>query len=236
MTNAVTNQNAMTQWPLRNGLKPFGGPAAIPQTLTFTSLITQITQDLTQAVVLVTNAVELVQTLFIDNSQNPSPLTITTGVVNQSVKVPAYSQAFLPILTTTSFFTAVSNGGVRAQANVNVNIHYLTMMLPAAVWPASAAGSIGTDFSANKPALLGSLLTTVPLNIDRQKIEVQNQSANTMQAVLDDGQGNNITIFLLYPNATGANLAGEAWWTTSEKGRLRIFSSSANDQVGVREN
>ncbi len=96
----------------------------------------------------------------------------------------------------------------------------------------------GTDFSANAPALLANLLATSPVNFKRQGWACQNQSGDTIQIVLDDGAGGTPTIFLCDPGA-GANKQG-ADWSLSQAGivhygRIRVFSSSPTDQVGVRE-
>ena len=44
---------------------------------------------------------------------------------------------------------------------------------------------------------------------------------------LDDGQGNNQTIYLLAPNSAGGNLPGGTWTSNTFKGRIRVFSATA---------
>lgn len=91
----------------------------------------------------------------------------------------------------------------------------------------SGAGSVGADYSANAATIPISgyvLLTTVPANSTRSRIEVQNQSAGTVQIVLDNGSGANQSSVLL--TGVGASQQGGGWWSTSFTGRARIYGAS----------
>jgi hypothetical protein len=70
-----------------------------------------------------------VQSVFVDNSANPDSLTITTQQ-GQALVVPAASQAYLPLITTTPpDISFTSTGGAL------VTVQLLNVPMPAAVWP-----------------------------------------------------------------------------------------------------
>lgn len=91
-------------------------------------------------------------------------------------------------------------------------------------------GSTGLDFSANAPAITGTPLVTIPATAGRAYVEVQNQSANQLQLVRDDGQGNNVTSILLA--GTGAGQQGGGWSSSTFKGRVRVYGT-AGSQVSA---
>lgn len=101
------------------------------------------------------------------------------------------------------------------------------------------SGSTGTDWSANPSAIPidgYELLTTIPANANRNYVEVQNQSEHVVQIVRDDGTGGNQTTILLAPGSTSdAGQQGAGWSSGTFQGRIKIYSSSASDQVAAYE-
>lgn len=100
-------------------------------------------------------------------------------------------------------------------------------------------GGVNNAQSANAPAIPEAgfvLLTTIPINGNRATVEVQNQSAGTIQLVLDDGLGTAGTVgSTLLNHGTGANTAGQTWTSDTFKGRARIYGA-AGAQVLARQN
>lgn len=81
--------------------------------------------------------IDMVQTLFMDNSQSSAPLYAVNAVSQQTIICPAKSQGYFPFLCPQpSRFTLMSTGGVRA------SIECLNFPIPPAVW--GAAGQLFT--------------------------------------------------------------------------------------------
>ena len=120
-----------------------------------------------------------------------------------------------------------------------------------------SAGSTGIDYSANQPTLpnLGSnfaasgpyasyaLLKTIPANLARNCIDIENVSGAQIAVVIDDGTattGNalsNPSVFAL--SGAGTSVSGQqggSWTSTTEKGRVQIFAASSAAFVSVRVN
>lgn len=116
----------------------------------------------------------------------------------------------------------------------------------------TTAGSLGTDGSANQPALptVGSnfsasgpyasyiLLITEGVNPSRNYIEIDNTSGSQIAVVRDDGtaaQGAAPVNASVFPLAGGAGVGsqGGSWSSTTFRGRIQIFAPSASAFVNV---
>lgn len=111
-----------------------------------------------------------------------------------------------------------------------------TVLLLAGIHSSYAANCAGTgvDFSANEatvPIATFVLLANIPVACGRNSVEVQNQSAATIQVVRDDGSGNNQSTVLLAP-AAGAGQQGGGWSSVTFKGRVLVYGP-AGSQVSV---
>jgi hypothetical protein len=87
------------------------------------------------------------------------------------------------------------------------------------------AGSTGVDFSTNAATIPISglvLLRTIPVFANRAYVEIQNQSANAIQIVRDDGANNNQTSLLL-ASGGAPNTQGGGWTSATFKGRILIY-------------
>ena len=98
------------------------------------------------------------------------------------------------------------------------------------------AGSTGVDYSVTPAAIpmaTFSLLATIPANPARCSVEVQNQSAGTVQVVKDDGNGLNQVSILL---ATGGSVGtqGGSWNSQTFKGRVRVYAV-AGAQISISQ-
>jgi hypothetical protein len=80
--------------------------------------------------------IDMVQSLFVDNINNPERLIIEVGTTGQRIVIPAYSQAYVPVLTNNyarmeAYLEAVPAG------TVTVNIFGLNFPVYAHVWTAN---------------------------------------------------------------------------------------------------
>lgn len=217
-----------------NGEPPLKGPRTLAVNLDF-SIKSEYTIKLDQVEAL--DRLEFVQGAFVDNTLNSAPLTILCRRSQQMVTFPAYSFGYLAMFTPNpaDLVFATSTQLVINALLCSFPVANYIQIVGANGAGTASAGGIGADFSANKPAIAANLLVTVPVNAARNSIEVQNQSAETIQVVMDDGAGNNVSIGLLAPGAA-AGAQGSSYLSITFKGRLRIFSATANDQVFVRQN
>ncbi len=121
-----------------------------------------------------------------------------------------------------------------------------------AIGSVSATGSVGTDYSANKPTLpnVGAnfaasgpyasyvLIATVPASATRNNVDIENTSGAQVVIVRDDGTAasgtapNNASVFALAGGAA-VGAQGGSWSSTTFKGRLQIYAPSASAQVSV---
>lgn len=177
--------------------------------------------------------IEFIQGAFVDNSANPAPLSIFVSTTEQPVVLPPYSQGYIPLfLPFESQLTFTTSG------TPICNVDLVNFPVPAEVWSVNgniAGGSTGLNFSANQPAFPPAgttLIATVPANGTRAHLEVQNQSADEIIAVRDDGAGNNLSYIYMDPGA-GAGFQGGAWTSDTFKGRLRVYSANPASQVSV---
>lgn len=107
-------------------------------------------------------------------------------------------------------------------------------------------GSVGLDYSANKPSLplLGAdfgssgpyanyvLATTIPANVNRASVEIQNLTGEQICVVLDDGEANtgqalvSASVFSLQAGPGPAG-QGSGWSEYTFWGRVQVFVPAA---------
>jgi hypothetical protein len=228
-----------TSYKVSCGYAPKDGPRAIPIEIDLASEISPFTVDLSLSQSL--DRLEFVQAVYVDNSLNASSFSLRFAVTGQTLTWPAFTQGYLQTLSPEKPVAVATSAG-----NVVVGIQFLNFPVANILWSVAGlgavtvtgtvtvttAGSTGIDNSANQPALLANLLSTVNVNAARNSIEVQNQSADQIQVVLDDGTGANSSIILL-ASGIGANAQGGDWQSLTFKGRLRVYGLNAGDQVMV---
>ncbi len=112
-------------------------------------------------------------------------------------------------------------------------------------------GSLGADYSQNTPSYpnVGSnftsgifsgwyLIATVPVNLTRAKIMIDNMDTNQMLVVFDDGTATtgqaptNATGFLLNPKVTTGPEGGH-FESTTKRGRAQIYSSNSGAWISA---
>lgn len=217
------------------GQSPKNGSKAMPQTLDFTA---QASIDINLTFEQDALRLEYVQSIYIDNSANMYSLRGVMNGTGQIIIIPPGSQAYMPVLATSdnAIITFTSPG-----STPKIPVNFLNFPVPAIIWATTAyavqiAGSTGLDYSANQPAVAAHLLSTVPANPLRNSVEVQNQSAEIIQVWLDDGNATagTLSVLLLAPGS-GANTQGADWQSSTFKGRVRVYSATAADQVAVHQ-
>jgi hypothetical protein len=75
------------------------------------------------------NFMSLIMSVFVDNSQNASPVTLLSSILLQSLSVPANAQAYLPLLAPKNVRVSVASPGA-----VTVPMRFFNVPLPASVW------------------------------------------------------------------------------------------------------
>jgi hypothetical protein len=114
------------------------------------------------------------------------------------------------------------------------------------------AGSVGADYSANKPTLpnVGAnfaasgpyasyvLIATVAASPSRNNIDIENTSGAQIAIVRDDGTAANAaapvnaSVFAL-GGGSGAGAQGGSWTSQTFKGRVQVYAASSSAQVAI---
>ena len=114
------------QTSIYNALVPPEGPKSVLISLDFTVTSSYLI-DFTQAYM--STSISLVQSVYVDNSQNPDPLSITVAGTQQQITAAPGSQGTYPVIAAIRpKITCQSSGGVL------VNLIFLNVPLPAATW------------------------------------------------------------------------------------------------------
>lgn len=124
--STILNAEQLQQCPVQNQVVPAKGPKAIPIILDF-SVDTEFQLDYSN--VQAQGRFELLQGLFVDNSNNGSALTITIEGTAQRLIVPATSQAYLPVLCQNPVKLSFDSAG-----GVSVKAYLLNFPVAPAVW------------------------------------------------------------------------------------------------------
>lgn len=223
-------------WAVAFGEFPRHHSRAMYQLLDFTgnaSIEINLTFDQQQ------ESLEFVQAIYIDNSSNTAALTCYIQQTQQQFIVKAGLQGYYPVLA------PMQNCKIKfsTASTAKIPVEFLSMPMAPQVWDSGLqssgnsfiqGGSAGLDYSANKPAVYANLLGTIPVNAGRAGVSVQNQSSDTIQAMLDDGTGANISIILLAPGS-GSNTQGGYWESLTFKGRVRVYGPASSDQVFIHQ-
>ena len=110
---------------------PREGPRTCAVYVPFTATDTQFEIDFT--LVQQRGFMSQVCMIFVDNSDNASPITLEAGVIGYSLTIPANSQAYLPFFIVQNAQAIVSSVGA-----VTVVIQFINVPIPALVWNSTA--------------------------------------------------------------------------------------------------
>ena len=154
-----------------------------------------------------------------------------------------------PLPTTGGGGSSVPTGTAGTPNTAVVSVQGISGGTPA---PVTIAGTVGTDYSVNKPTLpvIGAnfaasgpfasyvLIATAPALSTRNEIEVQNVSGAQIAVLLDDGTAAtsaapvNASLFSLAGgSASGAQ--GGSWSSTAFKGRVQVYAPVSTAFVEV---
>lgn len=133
---------------------PKEGPRDLPLLFDF-SVTSSYLLDLQQQIQ--NNQFSRAQTIFVDNSANSSPVSITWTGTGQILQIPGNSQAYLPVLTTQRPMAVVASAGTG-----KCYVHILNVPISPAVWGATAGAPSYTPSGALlvSDAALDSVTTT----------------------------------------------------------------------------
>lgn len=132
-------------FPTLNNKFPCEGPRVVPTTLDFStaSIFTIDLKTLVQQA-----KISEVQSLFIDNSDNDRPVSITVAIQNQKIIIPAYCQGYIAILASVALLTVESAGSVSI-----VNLFAQNFPVSNCIWNANPNNSGQTVSVTNFPAI-----------------------------------------------------------------------------------
>ncbi len=140
-TTLTTPQNT-NEWPIYNALVPKEGPRCVPFVVPFATAAGPYLIDLQQMVA--SKRMTVCQSIFIDNTGNDSPLIVNVGGSNQNIVCPSEAQGYFPILT-----PALPRFTIDTQGTGNVQVIFINVPVPAAVWSGVSETSIAD--AANGP-------------------------------------------------------------------------------------
>ncbi len=125
-----------TSFSIANVVIPKSGPKTIPCILNFTGVDAH-TVDLSQFVD--QGRIEYVQTVFIDNSENPNPITLITELTNQRIICPAGAQGYFSVLQPNNpVFDFETTAGA-----FNVPLQFMNVPVQPCVWGNSNGSFVG---------------------------------------------------------------------------------------------
>ena len=151
MLTPVTSYGPNT--PVSNIVIPREGPRALEVTLNFANTASILIEGLLATT---TGQISYIQGLYIDNGDNPEPLTVIAKTTNQRIIAPAYSQGYWPIL-----FAAVPDCSISTtQADITVYIHFYNVPIQSQYWLVNDAAPIpvvGAATAANQALEIAAL-------------------------------------------------------------------------------
>lgn len=139
---------------IQNGIIPKEGPKAIPVRADLRAVSSVLVDLGTQNEL---QQISFVQCVYIDNSQNASPVTIQSDGTNQTVGIGAGKQGYLPLLSTLPNRFIIQSVGA-----VIIPIVFLNVPMPFGVWSASGSDDFQFDGTGNllvSDATLAALIT-----------------------------------------------------------------------------
>ncbi len=156
-SNSTPNSLALNSWRVFNGLAPAGLPRSMELSIQLPADNSAILIDLSQQVD--SDILEFVQTIYVDNSHNPFQCDFTFQGTNQLLTIPAYCQAYQPVMCPNPpLFTVQSKG------TAIVGIQLLPHPVPASVWNVADNAMIGGVNGQAIPIYASTNRTFVSIN------------------------------------------------------------------------
>lgn len=155
---------------IQNGKHPPEGARALGVVLYYSTDGTGVSNPVTLplAQVIQSGKLSIVQTVFIDNSQNPNALTLDFGPTQQII-CPALSQGYFSVLATSQLpNVTVSSNPLFTEASFYVYIDFINVAIPPQVW----IGTDTEDTGIDSPLVSGGTLNSVNLDAGKYAIGV----------------------------------------------------------------
>lgn len=187
------------------------------------------------------------------------PIGQTTGSASMSVVLASDVVSSVVLGATANVainnLPASQNVVFGSTANVAINNYPATQNVSFTNQSIVIKGTVGVDYSANKPSLpvvantqwVSSglyaswyLIKTVPANASRVNIEIQNTSGAQIAILRDDGTAANAaaplnaSVFSL-SGGVGSGSQGGGWSSTTFRGRLQVYAASSAVFVSIME-
>ena len=179
-----------------NQMIPSEGGRAVPLSLDFStsnSWVINMTQLTSMKVI------DIIQTIFIDNSQNSVSLSVNASISNQNIIVPPYSQGYYPILVpNNAVLTFTCIGGL-----INTPVFLINIPLPASNWTKN-----GTPFIFNGSGYLEVSDPVLDAAIANNMLSVLNNKTGSGGKSYPDWIGNNTVQVRQATTASGVLITG----------------------------
>lgn len=208
MVDTPINTNLFQPLNLKNSAIPSQGPRGIPMTFDWT--VSQ-SYSCDMSYVTTQKQLEYVQTIFVDNSTNAFAITVKEAMLPQTLTVPPYSQAYLPILSGIQPKLTIASAG----ATGSTKIVFLNIPVTPSVWSASNTPLV-TDASG--------YLETIDMGL--KPLEGNWNSYGNALAVADLGVQailNGQSHYSLISNGTA-----QAWNVKASAGRIKTLEAYNN--------
>lgn len=183
--SSVLKRIAFAVW---NGLAPAEGPKALGMTFDFSvnaSYHDNFLQENTGG------NFQFCQGIYVDNSDNPNPLTVKFSMTQQRIVVPALAQGMWPVMAPdqTDFVISTTPGNDKNGNPLKINVQFLNVPTAYTQWGPITVNSavtvnaslipvaaVAADFSSATGAGVSQLL--FPANANAKRRTVQNPSQN----------------------------------------------------------
>lgn len=126
--------------------------------------------DLTNAIN--TRQIDQVQCMFVDNASSLGALTIVFSASNQRIIIPAFSQAYVPVLSVNDPVLTFTASGLAVSATLQL----LNMPMPLQIWPVLTPLNTSVGTSPVSRSIITAAATSAPLmtaNPNRQYMMIK---------------------------------------------------------------
>jgi len=225
MSTSITGNHIPVETSV--GLAPAHGQVQITQSVTLVSGTSQLLNFVES---LNKSKIDFIQTIYADNSQNSSPLVVVCNLTQQTLTWPPFSQGYIGCMVPreASFFTVTSSN------SVTVNMHFMAMMVPYAIWyPAGNSGAAtGVSFDGSTTITAGGTAQNLFGGVTPNKYGIYNPHATQDLWVSDSTTA--------APNAAGSIRvpANGGWYETPSwyvpLGAVSIYGAVTGQPVTAR--
>lgn len=218
----------VAQVPVFNALIPKDGPKALPVNYNFT---VQSSYYLDLQNYMARDYIGFIQSIFVDNSLNTAPVSITFAISNQKIQVGAYQQGYFPVLVPNPLRVTVSS-----QGGTSCQIQYLNVPVPSHSWNATnqtfnfdGSGNLLVSDTILEGAVSSGYFRARMFALGNSDAVIQYRIPNVTTQITMTGATTNTTVLTgtprFYLNALVISLSGDA-----------SLAAAGNLVVSVRQN